>query len=341
MLEDIKKELLNHPDKLKDVLEHFGYCNIVIRSKYIQFGRDEFSSKKSIVIKLENNKFLYVHDYARNIQQDLFSYIMNQRHVEFSVVINEVKHVLGINDYYEFFNQKGIFGGFYERVKKRSVCKHNTYDKSILDSYVNIGNTRFLKDHISLQTQKAFHIGYDIESQGITIPIYDQLGQLMGVKERFNYDVPDGEMKYFYDFPCQASQTLYGYAQNYQYLLGGTIYLYEAEKSVLQCHSYGIRNCVGLGSGTISKKQVQMLLELNPRRIIFMHDYGYKLEYIMRNINLVKNYSRFAEIELGYWDFFGKKYKDKVSPSDLGEYKLKDIMLNEIKMIGDDDDEEL
>ena len=62
---------------------------------------------------------------------------------------------------------------------------------------------------------------------------------------------------------------------------------------------------------------------------------------IMKNINLVKNYSRFAEIELGYWDFFGKKYKDKVSPSDLGEYKLKDIMLNEIKMIGDDDDEEL
>lgn len=84
-----------------------------------------------------------------------------------------------------------------------------------------------------------------------------------------------------------------------------------------------------------------MLLELNPKRIIFMHDYGYKLEYIMRNINLVKNYSRFAEIELGYWDFFDKKYKDKVSPSDLGEYKLKDIMLNEIKMIGDGDDEEL
>ena len=46
MIEDIKKELLNHPDKLKDVLEHFGYCNIVIRSKYIQFGRDELSSKK-------------------------------------------------------------------------------------------------------------------------------------------------------------------------------------------------------------------------------------------------------------------------------------------------------
>lgn len=56
ILEEIKKELINHPDKLKDVLEHFGYCNVAIHSKYMSFGRDEQSSKKSIVIHLENNQ---------------------------------------------------------------------------------------------------------------------------------------------------------------------------------------------------------------------------------------------------------------------------------------------
>ena len=68
MLEDIKKELLNNPEKLKEVLEHFGYCNIVIRSTYMQFGRDEESSKKSIVIKLENN------NWKRNIEQIQMQY---------------------------------------------------------------------------------------------------------------------------------------------------------------------------------------------------------------------------------------------------------------------------
>ena len=72
MLEDIKKELLNHPDKLKDVLEHFGYCNIIIREKYMQFGRDEVSSKKSIVIKLKENKFLYVHDMPEILKKIYF-----------------------------------------------------------------------------------------------------------------------------------------------------------------------------------------------------------------------------------------------------------------------------
>ena len=261
MLADIKKELINHPDKLKDVLEHFGYCNIVIRPKYISFGRDEKSSKKSIVINLENNEYLYTIDYARNIRKDIFSYIIEQRKVEFIDVLNEVRHALGITDYYDFFDNRGIFGGFYEKIRKRRTNKVNTYDDSILDCYVNCGNTRFLADNISLLSQNFFNIKYDVESQGIVIPIRNQFGQLMGVKERFNYDIPDGEMKYFYAVPCSMSQTLFGYSQNYEFLVDNTIYIFEAEKSCMQCYSYGIRNCVSLGSGSISIQQVKMLLE--------------------------------------------------------------------------------
>lgn len=340
MLADIKKELINHPDKLKDVLEHFGYCNIVIRPKYISFGRDEKSSKKSIVINLENNEYLYTIDYARNIRKDIFSYIIEQRKVEFIDVLNEVRHALGITDYYDFFDNKGIFGGFYEKIRKRRTNKVNTYDDSILDCYVNCGNIRFLADNISLLSQKFFKIKYDVESQGIVIPIRNQFGQLMGVKERFNYDVPDGEMKYFYAVPCSMNQTLFGYSQNYEFLVDNTIYIFEAEKSCMQCYSYGIRNCVSLGSGSISIQQVKMLLELNPKRIIFLHDVGYGLENIMRNIDMVKNYSRFTEVELGYWSYFGRGYENKVSPSDLGKEWLENILQNEITMIGDEDDED-
>lgn len=342
MLEDIKKELLKDPEKIKNVLEHFGYCGITIHNKYMSFGRDEKSSKKSIVIKLENNKFLFVKDYARNIEKDLFSYIIDQRHVEFSEVLNEVKHALGISDYYDFFSRKGIFDGFYERVKKHSVNKMFTYDESVLDQYETVGNLRFLKDNISLEAQKFFNIRYDVESQGIVIPIYDQVGQIIGAKIRANYDVDDkaGELKYYYELPCSMSQTLYGYSQNYKYLVNNVVYIFEAEKSVMQCYTYGIRNCVALGSGTISKKQVQMILELNPKQVIFMHDVGYKKEFIERNITMLQCYSRFSEIEIGYWDFENREYKDKVSASDLGKEKLEYILKNEIKMIGEDEDEE-
>ena len=340
MLAEIKKELINHPDKLKEILEHFGYCNVIVRPKYVSFGRDQYSSKKSIVIKLENNQYLYVKDYARNIQKDLFTYIGEQRRIEFAEVLSAIKVALNITDYYDFFGSRGIFGGFYERIRKRNINKVNTYDESLLDRYIQCGNLRFLRDNISLETQNFFNIRYDVESQGIVIPIYNQLGQLMGAKVRCNYDVEDGEMKYYYLIPCAMSQTLYGYSQNYNYLVDNVIYIFESEKSVMQCHSYGIRNCVALGSGSISSKQVQMIFELNPKKVIFMHDTGFDLENIERNISMIRSYSRFSEIEVGYWNYFGKGYEDKVSPSDLSSKKLKQIMNEEILMIGDEIDED-
>lgn len=341
MLTDIKKELINNPDKLKQVLEHYGYQNIINHGKYISFGRDEYSSKKSIVIRLEDNDFIWVKDYARNISQDLFSYIGNQRKVEFVEILNVVKNILGITDYYDFFSRKCVFGGFYERIRKRrgnTIVK--TYDKSVLDCYKKCGNARFMRDHISLEAQKKYDIRYDIESQGIVIPIYDQFGQIMGIKCRKNYE--DDDMKYFYLLPCLSTMTLYGFSQNYNSLVDNDIYIYEAEKSVLQCSTYGICNCVSLMSGSISNKQIQMLLECNPRRIIFMHDNLYDIDSIMTNVNKLKGYSRFSNVEIGYWDWTNSKFNKlgKVSPSDLGKKNLEYIIKNEIKMIGEDETEE-
>lgn len=342
MLEDIKKELINHPDKLKELLEYFDFHNVIIHSSYISFGRSVESSKKSIVIHLKNNDFLYVHDYARNIQTDLFNYISKQKIVDFSQILGIVKKILNITDYYDFFSKRGIFGGFYERIRKRSSTKINIYGESILNKYTKCGNLRFLRDNISLSTQQFFDIRYDVESQGIVIPIHNQVGQLIGVKVRCNYEVGDGENKYYYLVPCAMSNTLYGYSKNYNHLVGNTVYIFESEKSVMQCYSYGIRNCVALGSSSISKKQVKMLYELNPKRIVFMHDTGLDLDIILRNIDIVKSYSRFSEIEIGYWNYFPKDYKDKLSPSDMGKDKLKQIIKEEILIIyGEVDDEEL
>lgn len=340
MLKEIKKELLDNPEKLKELLEYFNFYNVHIHQSYISFGRAQDTSKKSIVVRLEKNDYLYVTDYARNISKDLFSYISEQRLVDFKDIIGVVRNILGVDDFSLFHESRGIFGGFYEKIRKRSEYSVRTYDESVLDKYIPLANKRFIDDHISIEAQQFFGVRYDVESQGIVIPIHNQIGELIGAKVRCNYEVQDGEMKYYYLIPCQASQTLYGYSQNYNYLTNNIIYIYEAEKSIMQCFSYGIRNCVALGSGSISRKQVRMLLELNPKKIIFMHDVGYDLENILRNINMVKNYSRFSEVELGYWDFFDRLYDDKVSASDLGKKELLRILDTEIKMIGDDEDEE-
>ncbi len=337
MLSELKKSLLKNQDNIVELLKRFGYCNIVKRSKYIQCGRDEEGSVKSIVIRTEDNDYLYVKDYPRNIYCDLISYIMKQRNVEFLDVLNTIKNILHITDYYDYFSSKSVFGGFYDSIKKKTSCNIKTYDNSILNNYKKIGNLRFLKDNISLEAQKYFGIGYDVDSQGIIIPIYDPLGQLVGIKIRVNRDTDDGEQKYYYIVPCLMSQTLYGYSHNYNYIVENTVYIFESEKSVLQCYSYGIKNCVAMGSSSFSKKQAQVLLELKPKRIIFLQDEGSDFECIKRNIEMIQSCSRMMDVEIGYWDY--EQDIDiplKSSPSDLGKRKLLEIIDTQIIMTGDE-----
>ena len=230
MLKEIKKELLDNPEKLKELLEYFNFYNVHIHQSYISFGRAQDTSKKSIVVRLEKNDYLYVTDYARNISKDLFSYISEQRLVDFKDIIGVVRNILDVDNFSLFNESRGIFGGFYEKIRKRSEYSVRTYDESILDKYIPLANKRFVDDNISIAAQQFFGIRYDVESQGIVIPIHNQIGELIGAKIRCNYEVQDGEMKYYYLIPCQASQTLYGYSQNYNYLTNNIIYIYGEEK---------------------------------------------------------------------------------------------------------------
>lgn len=339
MINKIKDELKQDPERIRAVLEHYDYANIIIHKNYISFGRDESSSPKSIVIRLDKDG-LRVTDYPKNLYQDFFSYIIEQRGVTFKDVLSTVKSALGITDYYGYFEKKRtIFGGFYSSLKSKKADALRTYDESVLDQYSPCANARFLRDNISIETQKYFGIRYDVENQGIVIPIRDTVGNLIGIKERINREPEDNEQKYWYVLPCRMSCTLYGYYQNYNHMTDGTILICEAEKSVMQCFSYGIHNAVALGSGTISLNQVKWIMSLNPKKIIFLHDVGYEYEAIMRNIKMIQKYSIFSEIKLGFWDWEKYGYTGKDSPTDFGKDKLNDILKNEITYLEVEEDE--
>ncbi len=335
MLADIKKSLIDNPDKLIEVLKSYDFAHIRQHRSYISFARDEDGSAKSIVIRLENNDGLYVKDYPLNLNCDLFAYLQSQRNVSFKDVLFKIKDILGFSSFENHYHKPcGAFGGFYDSFKRTKDYEHlKIYSESVLDKYDDDPNLRFLIDHISVDTQKKFGVRFDSQNDAIVIPIHSEVGELIGIKERTNKD--EYTEKYWYKIPCSASQTLYGYAQNYPYLVNNDIYIFEAEKSVMQCDSYGIHNVVGLGSGEISRKQIQMILQANPKSIVFLHDNNYKIEAILNNINQVKDYTRLTQsIPIGYWDWTQSIDRpSKCSPSDLGVSALKEIIQNEIKYV--------
>lgn len=327
MIDVIKERLLEDPVKIQELLEKYDYHHINIRPTYISFGRSEDSSPKSLVIFLKENPHLIAKDYARNLTLDIFNLIIREKKETFKNVIQAAKQIVGIDDNYAPEEKYKPFAGFYHLIKNRIRQEIKIYDEGILNKYKPVGNLRFLRDGIGIESQQFFNIGYDVESQSITIPIYDEFGNLIGVKCRRNCD--GCEQKYWFDVPCQESMTLYGFSQNYQYLEGDTVFIFEAEKSVMQCHTMGYNNAVALGSSSISKKQCQMILSLNPEKVVFMMDKGLEIENIRRNIIALKTYGKMKEFTIQFWKP-GDDVPSKASPSDLGKNRFEKALREEL-----------
>ena len=332
MLKDIKHELLSNPQSIVNILETYDFYKPHIKNNEIRCGYEEGHNPTAISIRLNNNDNLFVKDYSRGLSYDLISYIIKVRGVKFVDVMTAIKAELGISNFYEFNTRNSVFGGFYDRIKKKDSDLYvKTYDESILNEYQNVYNTRFLYDNIGFSAQDYFHIGYDVISQRITIPIYSPYNELIGIKARADWNVDAEEPKYLYLLPCAMSSTLYGYCQNYEYLSENDILVFEAEKSVLQCYSYGIRNCVSLGSNSLSTTQCKLIMELNPKRVIFMLDKGLDYENTKNNATKLSAFSRMFDTDFYWWDWTNNlTLPDKASPSDYGKEILNQIINEEI-----------
>ncbi|KKT69830.1 MAG: hypothetical protein UW66_C0060G0001, partial [Candidatus Moranbacteria bacterium GW2011_GWF1_44_4] len=90
----------------------------------------------------------------------------------------------------------------------------------ILTYYKSYVNDMFANDNISYETQQEFQIGYDEQSNRITIPIYSEIGDLIGIKGRlFKKELEEWEQKYIYLEPCARSKILFGLNKTYPYIM--------------------------------------------------------------------------------------------------------------------------
>lgn len=320
MIQRIKHELINNEDKLIEVLEYFGFCKFHNINSHLRFAYDESGGQNNVCIRLFDNDNCFVKDYVRtDYSGDIFAYICKARKYEFKDVFNIIKNILNITDNKAVIEKKSLFGGFFNSIAKKQLdltLKEIPVDT--LNQYEKCYVKKFLDDGISRKSQDKFDIGLDLETNRITIPIYDNVGRLVGVKGRCNYETEE-EPKYVYLHPCAISQCLYGYHHNYSDMYNNRIYVFEAEKSVMQCDSFGVHNAVAMCSSSLTDKQARLLIQLQPTEIVFMLDKDLEKDKAVANAERIRKYSFAKEIEVYWWNW--KKdniFPKKASPSDLG-----------------------
>lgn len=287
-VDEIKEYLLNN-DLVESVLSALGCGYVKNHGNYISAANPSGDNKQAIVIYLNEN--LTCVNYTRTIAKDkrstdIFDLVMFCEDCTFPEALKWVCETVGL-DYYQEPEDVPESLQILKMLKQMSSDDSNEIRETlkpipaqVLNYYLPYGNILFEQDGISLEVQKEFLVGYDPQSNRITLPIRSPIGDLYGVKGRLFGEPDEYNPKYLYLMPVAKSEILYGLYENKEYIRNSnTLLIFEAEKSVQQCATNGIRNCVALGGKTISKTQAELIIRTGCTPIIAL-DKGIDIEEI-------------------------------------------------------------
>lgn len=267
-----------------------GHIKYHSSGNYFTSSNPDGDNKQAIVVY--NNESLHCDNYTRQIKKDgsssdLLDLVCYIKDLTFFEGLKYVCSIIGIEYYHDFTEDIPESLLITQLILDMAESKNDNNDKPlkpidplILTYYKNYVNDMFYNDNISYETQQEFNIGYDEQTNRITIPIFSEIGDLVGVKGRlFKEQLDDDDIKYLYLEPTSRARVLYGLNKTIDYIKeSGRVYVVEAEKGVLQGYSYGTKNIVATGGKEFSKTQIEMLTRLGAQIILCLDKDVTKLE---------------------------------------------------------------
>ena len=158
-----------------------------------------------------------------------------------------------------------------------------SYDPSVLSAFDHLYPTEWLDYGITRDSMDKFGIGWYARQACISIPVV-QNGQLVGVRGRYTkrQDVDKGKYRPIAMLDgtvlkFSTNQCLYGLDQNKAAIEKcHQVLLFESEKSILKADSWNIHNALAIFGSNISKRHIEMLLELGVNDVVLCMDSDYR-----------------------------------------------------------------
>ncbi len=223
----------------------------------------------------------------------------------------------------------------YGRTKQEVVLPE--FNVGALDTFIKHYPPEWLNDGITREAMDKFGIKYSISQHKIIIPHYDVGGRRVGIRGRaLNEWEIENVGKYM---PVRLEQTwykhplsmnLYGLYENQDNIRkSGICYVFESEKSVMQCEAFFMRNCaVAVCGSQFNKYQLNLLIKTcHPSEIVICFDseeiegeskYFDKLWAICQKYKMYANFSFIYDRR--------RLLNLKESPSDRGEETFRKLL---------------
>lgn len=335
----LNEHISGDKNAVEEILSKLCCENIRYNSQRDEFRFSKSEGKNPTASRIYVGSLKY-QCFSSGARGSIYNLIMEKKGLNFPEALKWAAKVLKIND--ESLNEEIQlpFGGFYRNLVKALHEPEETmkiYPKETLDEFGRVCNVAFFNDGIDLKTQEKFSLGYDIETNRITIPQWNTNGELVGIMGRSNdLNVPY-EFRWLPIISCSRSYTLFGYHINYEAIQNKQLCVVtESEKGVMQLasmnHNLGLATC----TNTISQVQARYIKALRADKILLAYDEGIEEEKLMIEAKKLKSDNQIYANKVGY--IFDKNNEilqkgTKNSPTDLGRENFEMLANKYVKWI--------
>ena len=335
---NLSNHISGSPEQIIKVLEAMDFTNISYNAatNKVRFAREAGRNPSSSVIDVPSLQFFC---FSTNTKGNLFTLVMDKMGFSFPKALTFVANIVGFKDSANF-RISYPFGGFYKNLIKEPEQPSEdikTYPMSTLDQYERCVNLQFLKDGIDLKTQEIFKLGIDRESNRISIPEFTISGELCGIMGRSLDPKCKHEERWLPLIPCSRAKTLYGYHLNYKRIIEKqTLILFESEKAVMQCWSFGSNVALSTCGCRIHDFQVSHIRSLMIPKIIIAFDEGLEEEFVREEAKKVLENNSIIHNKVGYiWDADGDIIPrgSKNNAADLGKARYAELLKTKVRWL--------
>lgn len=278
------KDYILENNLIEEILKSIQCHHIKYHSSgYYTCGNKDGNNISSILVRC--NDYLTCINYTRQIVKvnrstDLIDLVCFNQNLSFSQGLKFLCNTVGIDYYHDFDLEIPESLRITQMLLDMNSNKYDEKEiplkpisKEILNYYKPYVNDMFFNDNIGYKTQKDFNVGYDDFTNRITIPVFSELGDLVGVKGRlFKEELDENDLKYLYIEPCPRAKVLFGLNKTENHIKEKQkVYVVEAEKGVMQLWEMGYCNVVATGGKELSMHQIEMLTRLGVD-IVFAFD---------------------------------------------------------------------
>jgi DNA primase len=332
----LQSKLENQPDRIIQILEALGFENIKFnpQKNNLRFAREEQRNPTSCLVDCATLRFFV---FSTNQKGNIFSLIMDVKRCSFPDALKFAAIKAGLSLEELNIKTRWPFGGFFLKLLpnyEEEMEELETYPEEILEPYANKFCIQFVKDGISLRTQEKFGIGYDVDSNRITIPERAIDGSLVGIMGRANYEC-DHDKRWFPLISCPRSKTLFGYDKNYRRIQETqNLVLFESEKAVQQCDSFGSNIALATCGCHVSETQAKYIKRLLPKKILLAYDEGLEEEHLVNECKKLIVNNPILKTKVGYiWPDGLIPEGSKKNVADLGREAYQEGLTKYVKWV--------